>query len=216
MEEFLQTLLEQGHIRFDEPPVLAVGTARINRALHQALERDMLSLAGPALTLNPALALAAANYVQQTAWLLVNRDEAVEQAVQRLVMLPEAVSANDLASADLLLRYLPNLYQRAVAISPEDVLSQHLKETLLRWPLSGVLADLPDKPVGSLDFFGHRGLQLRYAERLAARPRAGWGPSDAASLDAVALVFELQDMSLDQLKVITVASAEEPIEDTHE
>lgn len=216
MEEFLQLLLYEGRIAFAAPPALEKATPQAKHILRQGFECDQLSLAGTPLKLNLSLALAAAEYVRQTAWLLVNRDEQAEQAVQRLVTLPAATSADDLASADLLLRYLPNLYQRSLAISPEDVLSQHLKLTLLHWPISGVLAELPEEPQAPLDFFGHIGVQLRYAERLAFRPRAGWGPTDSASLDAVALVFELKHLSLQQLKVIPIPATEATTEMNHE
>lgn len=216
MEEFLNTLLEQGHIHFQAPPTPAKAAPQVNRLLRQGYECDLLTLAGPTLKLNLGLAFAAADYVRQTAWLLVNRDEQASQAAQRLVSLPTATSPDDLASADLLLRYLPRLYQRSLAISPEDVLSQHLKQTLLHWPLSGVLADLPDEPLAPLHFFGHIGLQLRYAERLAMRPRTGWAPTDSASLDAVTLVFELKHLSLQQLKVIAIPSIESMNESNHE
>ncbi len=36
--------------------------------------------------------------------------------------------------------------------------------------------DLDAEPLGPLDFAGHPGLQLLYAERLAAAPRAAWVP----------------------------------------
>ena len=216
MEEFLDVLLEQGKILFQAPPSPAIASPQVNRLLRHAFECDLLSLASTPLNLNLDLAFAAAEYVRQTAWLLVNRDEQVPQAVQRLVSLPTAASPDDIASADLLLRYLPKLYLHSVAISPEDVLSQHLKQTLRHWPLSGVLADLPEAPQAPLHFFGHIGLQLRYAERLALRPRSGWGPTDSGSLEAVTMVFELKPLSLQQLKVIPLPGSEATTEMNHE
>jgi hypothetical protein len=216
MQTFLELLFLEGRICFDAPPhAVDKLTPPVQRTLQNAFDRDLLSLAGPTLPLNASLALTAANLVQQAAWLLVNRTEASEQAAKRLPHVPTATSASDLASVDLLLRYIPHLYQRAVALSAEDVLTIHIKTTMLAWPLSGVLAELPEHPTGALNFFGHRGLQLRYAERLALRPRAGWRPADPASLDAVSLVFEQQGLSLDLLNVITVPTDAVP-EDNHE
>jgi hypothetical protein len=51
---------------------------------------------------------------------------------------------------------------------------------LRRWPLSGVLADIEQGPLTALDFSGHAGLLLLYAERLARHERPTWFPTGAA------------------------------------
>jgi hypothetical protein len=53
------------------------------------------------------------------------------------------------------------------------VLTTRLEEVFRRWPLSGVLSDLDEGPT-RVDFAGHRGLCLLYAERLATNRRPGW------------------------------------------
>jgi hypothetical protein len=58
----------------------------------------------------------------------------------------------------------------------DDILTRRLVEVLSHWPLSGVLADLNTAPVGDLEFGGHPGLQLLYAERFRRHPRPEWQP----------------------------------------
>jgi hypothetical protein len=59
-------------------------------------------------------------------------------------------------------------------LNPQDVLTTRLGELLRSWPLSGVLASIDDPPLTPIDFGGHHGLSLLYAERLAANPRPTW------------------------------------------
>ena len=45
-----------------------------------------------------------------------------------------------------------------------------------QFPLTGVLSDVVQAPSGDLLFSGHAGLELLYAERLAANFRKDWLP----------------------------------------
>lgn len=204
MEQLLQELFNHGRIRFENRPTSWEDSPTVRSQIRQAFETDLLSLASPAVSLNYPLALSTARYVLQSAWLVVNRDEDAVIVLQKMPTITPAQSADDLMSADLFLRYLPFLYQRAWAISQDDLFTIHLRQTLRDWPLSGVLANIPEPPLSSLDFFGHRGLQLRYAERLVNHPRPGWCPTDSASLDVVSLVFGMKKLSLDILKVLEI------------
>ena len=67
---------------------------------------------------------------------------------------------------------------------------------LARWPLSGVLADLPGPPTAALDFGGHPGLQLLYAERLVGRERPAWVPPGGPARERAELVFRGRGRSL--------------------
>jgi hypothetical protein len=52
-----------------------------------------------------------------------------------------------------------------------------------------VLADLREPPTADPDFGGHPGLQLLYAERLAAREKASWLPKSGPARERVELVY---------------------------
>ncbi len=57
-----------------------------------------------------------------------------------------------------------------------DPLTLRLKDTLRRWPLSGVLANLDEPPFSPVELAGHPGLLLLYAERLVVRHLPAWLP----------------------------------------
>ena len=75
-----------------------------------------------------------------------------------------------------MLRYLPQVLKRARGLDPTDPLIRLLEDVLRRWPLSGVLSDVARARSRPLDFGGHPGLLLLYAERLAANDRPAWRP----------------------------------------
>jgi hypothetical protein len=87
-----------------------------------------------------------------------------------------------------MLRLLPAVLRRAGAKS-DEALADEVRAALLRWPLSGVLADLEEAPAGPLDFHGHPGLQLLYAERLVNGPRSAWVPPDGPAREWAERVF---------------------------
>ncbi len=126
-------------------------------------------------------AFCAAEFVRLTCWFLVHRDAAADEISTRLILPKQPLSASQHLAADLVLRYLPHLHRRAKLLSPGDVLTTRAAEALRICPLSGVLSDLDEPPLTSLDFDGHEGLQMLYAERFVQNPRDGWRPTDRAA-----------------------------------
>jgi hypothetical protein len=175
LAEFLDQLFAEGAVAFRGPP--APGAGDDARALlASAFAAHALDVAGPPIPLDAPTALAAAEVVRQACWFLVNRDE-TEAELDRRLRLPEPSSASQHLSGDLALRYLPAVHRRAFAVNPADALTSRLADLLRRWPLSGVLSDVADGPLTDLDFGGHDGLRLLYAERLASHDRQAWRPT---------------------------------------
>src|SRR5262249_43905716 len=79
-------------------------------------------------------------------------------------------------SADLVLRYLGQVHQRARARDPADALTTATADVLRRWPLTGVLSCVEDGPLTPPDFAGHCGLAWLYAERWCRTRKPAWGP----------------------------------------
>jgi len=119
----------------------------------------------------------------------VQQTEPAEELERRLTLPPPRSAAEHL-SADLLLRLLPALHRRARALAPADPLCGRLTAILRDWPLSGVLADVAEPPVGSLAFEGHPGLQLLYAERLARNFKPAWLPTEGQARAHCELVWQ--------------------------
>lgn len=188
LADFLQELTEHGAVVFREPPAPTPAdrpaAERFLRALHAEAG---LEIAGPPLPFQAEVALAAAELLRQACWFLVQRADEADVVAQRLTLPPPTCPADHL-SADWSLRYLPQIHRRARALVPDDVLTRGTADVLRRWPLSGVLADIPDAPLTPPDF-GHPGLELLYAERFAEREKVEWLPA-GRGLEVVALVFQ--------------------------
>ena len=98
-----------------------------------------------------------------------------------------ATSADVCYSADVILRYLPDIFGLARGIAREDPLIEGLLNLARRWPLSSV--GMPD--VGAVDvsaFIGHAGLRRLYADRIIERndrSRLDGGIVDAALREAI-------------------------------
>jgi hypothetical protein len=181
LADFLKQLWSTGEVVFQAPPQpVGDDLAAATDLLRQAHAQEILEIAGPPLDFQPRPALAAAELVRQACWLLVHHGEPPDKVERRLKFEPPAATADHL-SADVVLRYLPQIYRRGRALAPDDGLTVRLAEVLRQWPLSGVLSDVPEAPLTPLDFGGHPGLLLLYAERLARHEKPEWLPAGKGS-----------------------------------
>lgn len=179
--DFVTRLLEEGRITFGpDPPQAEPPADRDTAAIADAFAAHALEVAGPLIAFDLTTAVEAAELVRQAAWALVDHREPPESLRQRLRMARDASSASHHLSADLFLRYLPQVLKRARAIDPTDPLIDILTEVLRRWPLSGALSDVEHPPITPADLDGHPGLLLLYAERLAANDRPAWRPEPSS------------------------------------
>jgi hypothetical protein len=177
LAEFLRILLSEGRAIVRGPPPPGRGqSAEVSQLLRRAHASYRLQIAGPPLEFDEEVALAAAELVRQACWFLVSRSQPPEELERHLVMPAAPRFAAQHLSADLLLRYLPQVHRRARAMNPADRLTILLAKVLRQWPLSGVLAAVEEGPLLPLDFGGHPGLWMLYAERLAAHEKPAWIP----------------------------------------
>jgi len=187
--KFFHDLLREGRVLLrDQRGVGAGSDAELAEVLRAAYADCCLDVAEPVMPFDQATALAAADLVQQACWALVNHALPAAELEKRVRMpRPPQAPAQHL-SADLLLRYLPQVHRRARARDPADPLATMLENVLRQWPLSGVLADIDEGPEAPLDFGGHPGLMLLYAERLAQHEKPSWLPT-GQTLEYVELVW---------------------------
>jgi hypothetical protein len=174
--EVLQQILFEGRIALVEP--IGADHADEREAvllLERAFHDHRLTVAGPPLAFDRQSALRAARLVVESAWVLVSHAN-MDDDVERRLRLPDPSTPSQHLSADLLLRYVPQLYRRARGLNPADPLLHRLIDVLRRWPLSGVLADLTEGPLTDLEFGAHPGLLMLYAERLADHFKPAWVP----------------------------------------
>jgi hypothetical protein len=199
--DFLQRVLDDGEAVFLGPPS-GNGDTEARNVLADAFADHALDVAGPPIAFDPAAALAAAHVLADACWRLVAPTAAAVAPVGE----PHTPAAH--LSADVTLRFLPMVYRRAAARAMNEPLVAELANTLRRWPLSGVLADLPSAPAGALDFGGHPGLQLLYAERLIDHEKAAWLPVAGPAWERVELVYRGRGRPIPH-PVVTVESPDE-------
>jgi hypothetical protein len=177
--EFLDRLLSHGAVTLRERPHVAeTEMPEANRLLEQAYDQHRLEVAGPPLEFDVACARQAGMQVWFSCWFLVQREEPAEVLEACLPIPGTPQTPAEHLSGDLLYRFLPQVHRRARALDRQDRLTLRLEEILRAWPLSGVLADLTEGPLASVELGGHPGLLLLYAERLALQPREAWLPAE--------------------------------------
>ena len=174
-----------------------------SRLLFRRYFRDhALAVAGSLLPFSEEIAIRAAWLLERSAWYLVGQVGTPDELERDLAFSRMPREPADHLSADLFLQYLPVVYQRARLHDDNDRLAALLATILRRWPLSGVLAALPEGPIGTLDFGGHAGLLLLYAERLAENFKEAWIPRGAG---AAHLELVWREMGKDPAQ-LTIAS----------
>jgi hypothetical protein len=181
---FLKSLLETGEVVLSERPHPdSRARERAGEYLAACYRGFRLEVAGMPPGFDAEAALAASEFVWRGCWFLLERSEPPAVLERELALPPAPVTPAQHLSADVVLRYLPQVYQRARAFAPDDVLTNLLARALRQAPLSGVLADVAEGPLAPLDFGGHFGLQLLYAERLAAHEKPAWVPQQGQTLE---------------------------------
>ena len=183
LHEWLTRVLAHGESVLAEAPALTdADRPRVAAALRDAYAVHALDVAGPPLPFDEPSALWAAEVLAAACWQVATSEEG-----ERLRRREPAAPAEHL-SADLLLRFLPAAYTRARARGLSGLVEQ-LATLFRHWPLSGVLAGPADGPLGSVEFDGHAGLQLLYAERQAEAGQTAWVPGEGKALERLEQVY---------------------------
>lgn len=181
---FLNGLFSEGEAVVTGKPAPTPHDPEALQLLEQLYTTVVLDLAGPPLPFLAPTALQAATLLWQSCWYLLEHSEPDEVLKQTLQWKPPR-NVSEHFCTDLTFRYLPDVLRRAQTQEPLDQFNQILTAILRAWPLSGVLAAIDESPTTPLDFGGHPGLQLLYAERLANQPRTAWLPPNLGPLELV-------------------------------
>jgi len=173
--EFTRQLLQDGTVMLEQRPQCTADDRRAAaQVLSQIYGEYRLDIAGPPLEFDAKMAVAAAELLWNACWFLLSHEEP-EAQVRELIRMPgPPASAAAHLSADLMLRFVPQIQRRARAVAADDVFATLLSAVLRQWPLSGVLGNDEDVPTTDLEFCGHPGLLLCYAERLARNRKGEW------------------------------------------
>jgi hypothetical protein len=203
---FAQRLLREGRLLVDAQPDWHP-TASDRTAVENAYANMLLDLAGPPVPIDLDTALAAVRVTYRAAWFLLNPGTLSSPADPSLTMSHPPVTPAEHLAADLSFRFLADLLHRAKNRPEHEELRLALERLLREWPFSGVLSEIAEPPTTALDFAGHPGLALRYAERLAEQDRPSWYPP-AANLGHVELVWQSLGKNTELLKELTAGTRE--------
>jgi hypothetical protein len=139
--------------------------------LRRTHAQDALALAHQAPAFAPAAAIWAAQLLHRTMQLALLRDLDETVVQTQLADFAAPIDAAATYSADLTLRYLPDLLTLARDLAPGDALVLRLRELARQWPLSFVGTE-PAPLDAPAEVLAHPALRAAYLDRIiAARDR---------------------------------------------
>lgn len=106
-------------------------------------QNDILEIPGTAPAFDADAALWAAGYVYRIVQLAMLREAGKQDILHWLNPYPVPPTASSIYSADLCLRYLPDLLSLSKGLAPDDPLVQQIRETAMQWPFSSTGMNLP-------------------------------------------------------------------------
>ena len=171
LTRFISQLLEEGRatVSGDLSPLEAADRRAAEARLQEFYEEDLLEMPGEAPEFDADSALWAAEYIYNALQLTILRDIDSETVAQYLNPGLPASNPEAIYSADLMLRYLPQLFGLAKGLSPQDIVVAKLKETAALWPFSSVGLDTGPALPDVKSILAHPSLRYAYADRIIAR-----------------------------------------------
>lgn len=181
-DHFARSLLFEGRLLVGAATAWNV-VADDHQALQEAAIAGARQLAGPPIQTSNEVLTRAVHVVYRFGRRYLHPELSPPDKDISLQM-PSPKSPADHLAGDIAFRFLAGLHRRIRGREGDDPLGVAARELLRQWPLSGVLADIAEPPMTPIDF-GHPGLAMLYAERLALHERAGWHPQNRDHLEVV-------------------------------
>lgn len=175
LARFLTDLFADGNVRVATDPRTADDDRRAAAVVLVAEERRLRADApGTAPEFRPDVALAAAEWFARACWGTAFRhaDADMVRGLLAWTAPPAPVAARHW-SADVVLRFLPDLWRMARGLAPDDPLVAEILRTAAEWPVSSVgIAGLPPETVAArvaeIDFAANPCLGRICADRIVA------------------------------------------------
>lgn len=170
LSSFLQDLFTEGKVliagqltAFDNNDLVLC-----NDLLKEAYQQDILHMPATAPAYNADAALWAARYLYTALQLTVIRNLEAEKVAEQIEDFTGSLTPATIYSADLVLRYLPDVFLLAKGLSPADIMVKKLAAAALQWPFSSVGIPLTDRPDETI-ILQHSSLQIAYIDRIIQR-----------------------------------------------
>lgn len=153
----------------------------VRALLREWHEEALLDLPGPSLIFDEKAALWGATHLLRAAWFYLDR-ESEPSEIERLLLSPPSIPMDAAAifSADLALRYLPDIHRLAKTLAPGDPLTEALQNFAWKMPFSAVgippsdIADFnPDETSCSV-IRSHSGLFGIFIDRIIQTNSSWW------------------------------------------
>ena len=167
---FIQNLFESGAVQINESldSFISDDLNETQKILEQFYQEDIIEMPGAAPDFSAEPALWASNYFYRAVQLTVLRDANEEIVKEQLNAFTGELNPSIIYSADLVLRYLPALFELAKGLAPADMLVQELKRVAVQWPFSSVGIEL-NEPVNYDIVLSHPSLKQAYIDRIIER-----------------------------------------------
>lgn len=164
---FIESLLGEGSVTIDSQlaPFAKDDLKATGELLKNYYLEDIIEMRGAAPPFDEKAAIWAAQYFYLAVQLMVIRDADEGIIKEKLFPFDEIMSPAEIYSADLVLRYLPALFDLAKGLSPADILVTTLEKTATDWPFSSVGIEISDFSHNEI-IFSNTCLAYTYADRI--------------------------------------------------
>jgi len=168
LTSFIKDLLEIGNVTVSGTPIHFEENDRqvSTRLLKAFYDEDILEMPLTPPDFSIEAALWGAEYFYNGLQMMMQRS--VEDDMLSIYLKPfeGPYDASTIYSADLILRYLPDLLQTAKGLAPADSLLSYITQTGSQWPFSTASEEL-DHDEGRVDMIlNHASLRIAYADRI--------------------------------------------------
>ena len=167
LSDFITNLLEKGEITVSNhlTPFSDMDLLDATNALRQMYERDALDMPFSVPEFTESSAIWAATYLYRAVQCSLMRDIDEAQVKGLLLSFPNEKNASIIYSADLMLRYLPDLWNLAKGLAPDDILVILLRQIAHEFPFSSI--GIPLEGNADLDIIlAQNSLKLAYIDRI--------------------------------------------------
>lgn len=167
LSQFILNLLEKGQVVL-EGKLKDFSQKELEEAssvLKVYYDHDKMKMPYQAPEFEPGIAIWGATFLYHTMQLSLLRDEDEATVRQYLKVSTATQTPSVIYSADLMLRYLPQLLRMTKGLAPNDILVKCLMETATQWPFSSIGIALTETP--HLDpILEHPSLRGAYIDRI--------------------------------------------------
>lgn len=146
--------------------------------LETEYEKEILEYPAIPPNFNSGAALWASRIVYLAAQLLLHREHKMKDVKELLSFYIGVVDASVIISADLCLRFLPQIIAEIRKIDPEDLVIDILEKHLIQFHYSAIGSDLETENVNFDVVAANDCLQQLYIDRIVQRKSIKWAQSD--------------------------------------